>query len=544
MKKFFVYLILIIILLIPIIVLAEGNISVSPQSLNLEVGETKTFTISTENLIGQVYIYSQNKDIAITNTEIWSIVSEDNKPQNTKQITVTGLSAGKTYIDVQIETTNKEFLSETRTIEINVKSRTNPTPTPSNNTNNTNNNTNNNTTNTNTNNNVNNNTNNNVNNNVNNNTNNKVDNKSSNNKIKEIIIKDQEIKKIDDNNYEVIVVKRVSSIEISATPEDEKTTIDGLGEKTLELGENNFELVVSAEDGSQNKINIKVIREETLVLEDLLDVLNNENIDNINITIYKDTIIPKEYLEAIKNSKKIITFNYYIDRKLIYSFTIDGNNIDGIDDFIANIESINDKEFSKAANYADGLMIKVGSIIPGTKIKLYVGNKYEDDKILNIYSYNQEEDTINHDYSDILVEDGYVTFNLNENNEYLFTRSDINKKNMTKKRVDSLIILILSMIGVLIILFILVIHLVNKRKKNIPKESKEIVVNNDNLVINNDYTSEYLNDDSTNDFDDNINYNYTINKFNDIENLDEKSEDKEKQDNKKDKILENKKKKK
>ena len=90
----------------------------------------------------------------------------------------------------------------------------------------------------------------------------KEEKKSNNNKLKEISIDGYELVKVDDNNYTLSVDNKVTKINVKATAEDAKSAVTGTGEKTLTVGENVIEVVVKAEDGTENKITIKVTRAE------------------------------------------------------------------------------------------------------------------------------------------------------------------------------------------------------------------------------------------------------------------------------------------
>ena len=91
--------------------------------------------------------------------------------------------------------------------------------------------------------------------------------KSNNNKLKELAVVGYDLIKTDDNNYRLSVGYDVDSIIIKAVAEDEKAAITGNGEHTIQVGENKIELVITAEDGTQNKINIIVNRKEEIVEE-------------------------------------------------------------------------------------------------------------------------------------------------------------------------------------------------------------------------------------------------------------------------------------
>ncbi len=86
--------------------------------------------------------------------------------------------------------------------------------------------------------------------------------KSTNNALKSLSAEGYELEKTDDNNYILTVPNDVETVIINAAAEDKKATVVGSGEHALEVGENTIEIVVAAEDGSQNKITIVVTREE------------------------------------------------------------------------------------------------------------------------------------------------------------------------------------------------------------------------------------------------------------------------------------------
>lgn len=86
--------------------------------------------------------------------------------------------------------------------------------------------------------------------------------KSNNNKVKAIAVDGYELVKVDDNNYTLSVDNKVEKINIQLAAEDAKATVIGTGEKELKVGENTIEIIVQAEDGTQNKITVKVTREK------------------------------------------------------------------------------------------------------------------------------------------------------------------------------------------------------------------------------------------------------------------------------------------
>ena len=337
------------------------------------------------------------------------------------------------------------------------------------------------------------NNNNNHSNNNNSNNNQATDNRSKNNNIKELSVEGYDLTKVDNNNYTLSVPNDVTSINIKATAEDSKSKVTGAGSHDINVGENNIEVVVTAENGSQNKITIKVTRKDGYYLEDLDTVLKNNKIADINITIKSDTKITAQDLEKIKSSGKTVKFNYYNDDKsLVYSWIVDGSKLKNTSDLFTTIlnDSDNKKDILRLSNYADGLFVglKQTSNLPsGTKIKLFIGNKYKDNDLVNVYAYVKNNDKLELVKSKLKVENGYIEFDVTYDSDYFVTMSTIpssDKVVTTTGNSSSPILLII--IGILSLLVIgLVIAFIVKNKKN--KKDDNNNNNSSNSTLNNDY---------------------------------------------------------
>lgn len=350
---------------------------------------------------------------------------------------------------------NAVSVSGSRSVSVSQKPAPTPSPTPSqpgNNNNNNNHQTNNN-------------------NNKQNSTQNDGDNKSKNNNIKNISVDGYNLIKIDSNNYTLSVTNDVTNINVKATAEDSKSKVTGTGNHNINVGENNIEIIVTAENGSQNKINIKVTRKDGYYLEDLDSILNNNKITDINITIKSDTIITKDDLEKIKNSKKTVKFNYYNDDKsLAYSWIIDGSKIKTTSNLstIITSDSDNKKDILKLSNYADGLFVvlKQNDLPSGTKLKLFVGNKYENNDFVNVYSYRNNKLYLLK--NKIKLDNGYIEFSLDNTSEYFVTMSTIPNTDITtsvenNEKISILPVIIL--IICLIVIGIIIIFIIKNKKK-------------------------------------------------------------------------------
>lgn len=386
-------------LLLPLSVFASGSISPSPRSITITKGGTASFTVSASNAVGRVDISSSNSSVATVNK------SSEWLENNSVTVTVTGVSAGTTTINVKLSdaaTFDEEELSGNYTVTVTVVE-------PNNNGSNNNGN--------------------NKPNNNNSNNSNRNDNLSKNNSIGSLEIEGYDLKKIDDNNYELSVSNNVSSIIINGKSADKKAKIEGLGEKQLKIGENTFEIVVTAENGSKNKILIKVTRKDGYYLDDLNNILNDATIKEAQIIVNNDGKITKDDLNSIKDSKKTISLDFYdSDKNLLYSWIIDGNKLGNINDFNTNISFKSEaiKNIGKLSNYADGKYFHFeqnGNIPKGIKIKLYVGDKFDNNSLVNVYYYN--ENTLDLIKNDLKVDNGYIEFDIEHCSEYFVTMATI-----------------------------------------------------------------------------------------------------------------------
>ena len=87
--------------------------------------------------------------------------------------------------------------------------------------------------------------------------------KSSNNNLKSLSLDKGNINFQKNNlNYSITVDYNVSDITINASAEDSKASVSGTGKKNLALYNNNFQVVVKAENGSTKTYNIEVIRKD------------------------------------------------------------------------------------------------------------------------------------------------------------------------------------------------------------------------------------------------------------------------------------------
>ena len=436
-------------------VFAQGDVSISTSSLNITKGETKTFTITANNSAGRIDISSSNNNVVSVNkTSTFLDMSSDTIIVNANNV---GNAIIKIHI-VDVTTYDDENLSgKTYTINVNVndaikeESNKKDDNVSSNN--------------------ISNNQNNTSNNNANEKNATKIidkkNNKSNNVNLKELVIEGYELNKIDDNNYTLEVNNSVKSINILAVAEDEKSKINGIGVHELNVGENEFNVEIVAEDGRINNILLKINRRDKFILKDLKDIIDNNDVTNIEIHLDKNDIISKDDLNLIRKSKKIVRFSYYDENdKLIYSWIIDGKKIEKVYEVntTINLSGNKAKDIKKLSNYADGIFLDFkhnGILVNGTSIKLYVGDKFEDGNLVSVYYYNEKNNTLDLKIESIKVKKGYIEFDIDHCSNYFVTMSNL--KDNKSNNVFAIIIII----ELIIVITIMVFYFIKRKKEMI-----------------------------------------------------------------------------
>ena len=152
----------------------------------------------------------------------------------------------------------------------------------------------------------------------------------------------------------------------------------------------------------------------------------------------------------------------------------------------------------------------------GVKIKLYVGNKYKNGNVVNVYSYVNGNEELKLVSSKLKVVDGYITFDGDNASDYFVTTSSIDdNKEVTAEPKKSLLFPIIGVvIGLIDIIVIIILILKKKKNDNDGKgNSKPSSPSNPSSDMNNSNNSSNSND-LDNDFSALIN-----NNSNNINNL-------------------------
>ena len=114
------------------------------------------------------------------------------------------------------------------------------------------------------------------------------------------------------------------------------------------------------------------------------------------------------------------------------------------------------------------IVVSGDNIIPkGTKIKLYVGDKYKDNDLLNIYYYNKNNKELINSSKSLKVKDGYIEFEVSESGDYFITMSSIDNSvsiESNSNGVMNILLIIIIILSILIVLVSTIMIILLKRK--------------------------------------------------------------------------------
>ena len=476
MKRIIAYVICIIVFAtcIPKLVFA-GSVTVSPGSLSMYVGESKTFSINAANAAGRVDISSNNGCISVSPASTWV-------ENGSVAITVTGNSVCSTTVIVTLTDVapydSDEPLTGSRSVSVSVTNKPapqpDPTPTPS--------------------------------------TpstpttpstpstpqqpiyketEKKIEEKKSNNtKLKELSVEGYKLETTDNVNYLLTVNNQVDKIKINASTEDSKSTVTGIGEHALVPGENVFKIAVTAEDGTKKEYNVVIYRKkDKYYLEDLKDALKDDA-KTIEIILKDGDIISVNDFNLIKEKDKEIKFNKYdTNNKEEYSFTINSKDITEAKIFNTMIiKEMDSSKYKNKFNYGKGINIQFSQkeeFPNGTKVRIYVGDKYKNGEKLELYYYDDTYSSSIKIKDNIEVVNGYIVLDVKKGTDYFVKTKDKKAtiatqiEGSTEKKIDPF--LIISIIEAIIIVVGIIFFIRYKKKMETKIKSYS---NNSNAVVN------------------------------------------------------------
>ena len=324
------------------------------------------------------------------------------------------------------------------------------------------------------------------------------DKRSTNTSLKSLTVNGKSLTN-KNNVYTLEVSNYIEKVDIAAVVSDSKAKLTGTGSKNLNVGENKFNIVVTAERGNKTTYTVKVIRKEFNTFDDFSEILKLEKDSEVQFSD-KDKLT-KEQIDSIVNSKRKITLTKYDSekKKTLYSFILDGNTIKATGEFNPNLSLIlENNPMEEAVNYAAGLYLdfsKCGNIPEGIILKYFVGDIYKDDEKVNLYSYS--ENKVTQVKEGLIVTNGYVEFNVSDSVLHLISKTkvmnaEVKEEGLNSWMVSSFVLaaIVVILVGLIIIDKMKMIKSHNEESINtLVKEQVETVVEE---VVENKETDEVL----------------------------------------------------
>ena len=490
MKKLnkLILLIILSLILIPFSVHA-GSVTVSTRSISLSPGGSSSFTITASSAAGRIDISSSNSSVASVSA---GSIFLDN---NSQTITVRAGSAGSATINVvfkDVASYDETVISGGYTINVNVVA---PTPPPSNNNNN-------------------NNTVVNVNPKTNNKTNNNNNsNKSGNTNLKKIEVEGYKLNTNDNVNYSLNVKNSVDKIKILADAADSKASVSGAGEKTLKEGDNSFQIVVTAENGTKKTYTITITRHDSTYYLNELDEAIKEAKDSLVITLKDNDILTKEHLDKIKKAKLTAYFVRKENNKTIYSWMFDYKNISNQANINMTLSFMasNKAKLEKLTDYREGIYLNFsyhGNLPKDTIVRIYVGDKYKDGDVLNLYYLDSDTSEVTYMKQEVKVSNGYAEISIDHCSDYFLTKATISGDNVKVVSNDNSILPIIIIVLLIVLIIAVIISIFIKKGSNskeevVEKEENSNVEENSENVQNTEVVEEVQNNEDFSNTDNN-----------------------------------------
>lgn len=438
MKKFNRLLVLMLLLIFPTFVFAADGISVSKKSVSVNEGAKVTVTIKATNAAGRIDIASSDASVATVNK---SNAFLDN---DSVKVTITGKKAGKANVVVtltDVTTYSEKDLSGSKiniAVTVKEKSTTTKEETPKEDT-------------------------------KKEDTPKQETTKSSNSRIAAVTVDGTGVSSMDGTNYSHSVSSSTNSVTILVTPEDSKATVEGAGTKQIVDGDNEFKIVVTAENGTSTTYNIKIVRKNGLYyVEDVPEYL--EGNDTNHIMLKDNDTISAELLQKIKNSGKTVTFDYYSGEKRIYSWIIDGRKLSRTSSLPTTV-TFEPDDMVALDNMTDttrGLVVKTRgalNLTDGITLRVY-GNEFKSNSEYKLYSYKDKMNFV----ENVKTSSGYVDL-VPKEDSYFLTKVDLdNRSSGSKSSFLSSLTNPVSIILLLVVIAESVLLLITMKKKKKNKE--------------------------------------------------------------------------
>ena len=233
--------------------------------------------------------------------------------------------------------------------------------------------------------------------------------------------------------YKCEVENLVDSVVIVATAEDSKASVNIDQVESLKVGNNEIKITVMAESEDKKVYIVNVNRSgnlPTISQEELRNAL--ENLPGDEIAILEDGRLSEASLRLIKE-RGITLFVNHVDEnnQTRYIWKFSGKDLTTISEVKTRVEFDNEtlSIIDELTNHAKGLLVSFEAnpnLPEHTEVGIYVGDRYEDGTVVQVYYHNKNENKLELKFTDLIVEEGYVWLPIVHTSDYFITVANLN----------------------------------------------------------------------------------------------------------------------
>lgn len=336
----------------------NGSFDVNKSSVTLEVGGSTTFKVTANNATGKVTFSSNNTGIcSIDKSSVWL-------DKDSTTVTIKAVSAGDCNITININGGSYDETPIVTTKKVNVKINT-----P----------------------------------------------KSSVNTLNDLKVDGVTVSGFSGSKISYTLKDNPgSSVSISATPTDSKSTVSGTGNKNLNYGKNTFNVVVTAENGSKKTYTIIINKPDPRSKNNYLKTLS---VDNYDINFDKNTT---SYTLKLEHNVEKININATVEDS---KSKVTGIGEKSLNDYINEFKVVVTAENGSSRTYIVKAIRKdkdgnYGKLNTDNSVKSFAISNYDIKFDKNVKKYNLLVENIDELEFNIVPNDNTATVSIQGNEEF------------------------------------------------------------------------------------------------------------------------------
>ena len=252
---------------------------------------------------------------------------------------------------------------------------------------------------------------------------------SKNNNLSSLVVDGCEIDfNKDVLQYKCEVENLVDSVVIVATAEDSKASVNIQQIDSLKVGNNEIKITVTAESEDQKVYIVNVNRSgnlATITQDELKGAL--EHLPGDEIAMLEDGRVSEASLRLIQDYGKTLYVNHVDENNQIrYVWKFSGKELTTISEVKTHVEFDNEtlSAIDGLTNHTKGLLVSFEAnpnLPEHTEVGIYVGDRYEDGTLVQVYYHNRNEDKLELRFTDLVVEEGFVWLPVTHTSDYFVT---------------------------------------------------------------------------------------------------------------------------